>query len=101
MNRIEVKTGFGKLAIDICTPSQTTLAQSSPINMALRNTTRKATALVPVAAPVIVEALRAGPLTTQELWAKCISDSVQNAGDSAGSGLGERLGLHQVFKAKS
>lgn len=73
--------------------------------MALRNTTRKTTALVPAAAPVIVEALRAGPLTTQELWAKCISDSVQNAGSSQQAGEGgssgaDKLGLHEVFRTK-
>ena len=70
--------------------------------MALRNSARKTTALVPAAAPIIVEALRAGPLTTQELWAKCISDNVQNAGSSQqGEGAGDKLGLHEVFRTKT
>jgi hypothetical protein len=69
--------------------------------MAFRNTAPKVTDLVPAAAPVIVEALRAGPLTTQELWAKCISDNVQNAQVKQGSGTTEKMGLHQVFNTKS
>lgn len=70
--------------------------------MSLRNIRRKTTALVPAAAPIIVEALRAGPLTTQELWAKCISDDVQNVGTSQQGGAGaDKLGLHEVFKTKT
>ncbi|GHJ84335.1 hypothetical protein NliqN6_0737 [Naganishia liquefaciens] len=54
--------------------------------------------LVPAAAPVVVEALRAGPLTWKELWKHCTSPQVLN---SVASGSEKAAALQRSFESKS